>query len=150
SHEVPAGPGADASSEWPVHVEQESATERKSAFARGAATARDSAAVAFHHIAERAKTSIAQVAARVRNRRKEGDGRIRRTTAPPPAGPLHASGRKVVRGELEESSDFDPPATSRFKITKKKVILASALSTALVVGGLVAKKSWTNAPLSTV
>jgi hypothetical protein len=128
-------------------AEDEESKKLKSAFARGAAKAREDATAAFMRWSKRAKTTFAMMAARAQAKKSESvEAAPRRTTAPPPGGALHASGRKVVRGDIEESKEFDP-VKPRFKITKKKAVIASAVTAALVIG-LVAMKKPAPAPIA--
>jgi hypothetical protein len=86
---------------------------------------------------KRAKTTAALLAAKARKSRDtESDVPMRRTTAPAPGGGLHAAGRKVVRGSMPDTHfEEEPQATSRFKITKKKIAVAGSLA---IATGLVA------------
>jgi hypothetical protein len=105
----------------------------KKVFSRGAAKV----GPAISSWAKRAKVTAALLAARARG--GSGDDvevPVRRTTAPAPGGGLHAEGRKVVRGSVPDDR-FGPleeePPPGRFKMTKKKAAIASAIGIAGVL-----------------
>jgi hypothetical protein len=82
-----------------------------------------------------AMTALGLLAARARKvARKGSDGgpMTRRTTAPPPTGALHASGRKVVRGE--PGSAMDALEDRNAPVAKRRLAVAAAV---LVAGVLV-------------
>lgn len=92
---------------------------------------------AMMSFAKRAKVTMALLAAKVAAKRGgSGDDveiPMRRTTAPAPGGGLHASGRKVIRGEVgEEKTDEETPKP-RFKITKRKAAVAGAIGVASIL-----------------
>jgi hypothetical protein len=89
---------------------------------------------AMMSFAKRAKVTMALLAAKIAARRGgSGDDveiPMRRTTAPAPGGGLHASGRKVIRGEIgEDKADEDEPKP-KFKITKRRAAVAGAIGVA--------------------
>src|SRR5262249_8248741 len=88
----------------------------KAGFAKGAAKGTPAIASWAKH----AKIAAAVLAARVKRSGGETDVEIapRRTTAPPPGGGLHASGRKVVRGSVPDFGPMDeePVAPNRFAL----------------------------------
>ncbi len=93
---------------------------------------------AVEQFAGRAKTMIALLA----KRRLESRSPLRRTTAPPPGGGLHARGRGVVRGEAksvpgEENASGSKSGTT----TKRKAVVAGAVMLAAVLGAFAMKKS---------
>lgn len=96
---------------------------------------------AFERFARRAKTTVALIAQR-RALRIDDGGASRRTTSLPPGGGLHASGRRVVRGEsspsLQPSLQESPP---KLQVTKRKAIVAGAVMMAAIAGALVLKKA---------
>jgi hypothetical protein len=124
----------------PQDPEVDEASEKlKSPFARGAAKITP----ALEQWAKRAKTTIALLAAK----RKGGSGDdveipMRRMTAPPPDGALHASGRKVVRGEIgEETKGEESDAKSPLmKITKKKAAIGGAIAIASILALVATRK----------
>lgn len=135
--EVP--PAEVAAKAVPVPEEEEPA-EMKSKFAQTAEKARVGATQAFETMLKRAKTTMALIAARAA--RKNGDSGddveipMRRMTAPPPDGALHASGRKVVRGEIGEKNEAELVAgmpKMPFKMTKKKAVVAGAIGVATIL-----------------
>lgn len=91
---------------------------------------------AMMSFAKRAKVTMALLAAKIAAKRGgSGDDveiPMRRTTAPAPGGGLHASGRKVIRGEIgEDKIDDDAPKPKRkLEITKRKVAVAGAIGVA--------------------
>jgi hypothetical protein len=95
---------------------------------------------ALERFVRRAKTTAALMMER---KRAEDLGPARpRTTSMPPGGGLHASGRKVVRGDSSPAIQTDKGGTpSRLISTKGKVIVAGAVMTASVAGALVLKKA---------
>ena len=99
---------------------------------------------AFERLANRAKTTIALLAAR-RGMRGDDPSMPRRTTAPAPGGGLHATGRRVVRGEQASATDEAAP-TSKLKLTRRKAAIASAVMITAVIGAIAMKKSHHDAP----
>ena len=70
--------------------------------------------------------------------KKRGEGKkddvaipLRRTTSPPPAGALHSSGRKVIRGDVEEESYM--VEKKPFKFTKRHGAVAGAVGIASIL-----------------
>lgn len=119
--------------------EEPEGADMKSAFARGALKARADATVAFEKMAKRAKTTFAMLASKIK-KGEEAEAPLRRMTAPPPGGALHASGRKVVRGSVVEEKAEAPAPKPRLKITKKKVVVAGAASAALLLALVASRK----------
>jgi hypothetical protein len=91
----------------------------KGALAKGAA----GVAPALSALTRRAKTALALLAAK-RAAAKEPP---RRTTAPPPGGGLHATGKKVVRGETTP----EVPGLRRLTLDKRHVALGGAAALAI-------------------
>ncbi len=118
-----------------IEVDEES-KKLKGALARGAAKVTP----ALQVFAKRAKDAIAQMAARAKKKAGEVEIPIRRTTAPPPGGALHAAGRKVVRGEIAADKEFDAPPAPRFKMTKKKAAIAAAVSATILLAMVATRK----------
>jgi hypothetical protein len=110
----------------------EDSQKMKSAFARTAAKVTP----ALEKWAKRAKTTMALLAARASAKRAgaadDVEIPVRRTTAPAPGGGLHAAGRKVVRGEIEEPI-IDEPVKPRFAITKKRAMVGGAIGIASIL-----------------
>jgi hypothetical protein len=94
---------------------------------------------AIEKLANRAKTTIALLAAR-RSLRGEDPSMPRRTTAPAPGGGLHATGRRVVRGEQGSATD-EAPGASKLKLTRRKAAIASAVMITAIIGAVAMKKS---------
>ncbi|MGD0529417.1 MAG: PilZ domain-containing protein [Polyangiaceae bacterium] len=93
---------------------------------------------AMEKLANRAKTTIALLAAR-RTLRGDEASMPKRTTAPAPGGGLHAAGRRVVRGEQASVTDEAKPA-NKMKLTRRKVAVGSAVMVAAIIGALALKK----------
>jgi hypothetical protein len=80
----------------------------------------------------RAKTTMGLVRERARSAAKGNDEPPRRTTAPPPAGALHATGRKVVRGEPASAVEVvDGKPTG---VTRRRLAVGGAVVVAAVLG----------------
>jgi len=73
---------------------------------------------------------------------------FRRTTAPPPGGALHASGRKVVRSEPEVDVMKEEVPVKRFPITKRRAIVGGAVGVAVLLAFFALKKPAPQAPLA--
>ncbi|WP_394834066.1 PilZ domain-containing protein [Pendulispora rubella] len=102
---------------------------------------------AINAFAQRAKTTFALLAAR--KWRDQRDGReakddvgipMRRVTAPPPGGGLHAEGRKVVRdfASLREGLEDKPAGLA--SLDKKKMILGGVAGALLILGAVAMRK----------
>jgi hypothetical protein len=92
---------------------------------------------ALERFAERTKTMVALLA----KRRLADRSPLRRTTAPPPGGGLHATGRRVVRGEAASLHGDDNAAEPNAGTGRRKVALAGAVMLAAVLGAMVIKRS---------
>jgi hypothetical protein len=128
-----SAPGATPASDDLAAVEEASA-KMKGAFARSLTRV----GPAVERLAERAKTMVTLLA----NRSDKDRSPVRRTTAPPPGGALHASGRRVVRGE--EASAGDPgtlDGATKTMTTRRKAAIAGAVMLTAVVGAIAIKKS---------
>jgi hypothetical protein len=147
--DAPAAPVATATpaERAPSPVEEKAgdlaAVEEASAKMKGT-IARSAARVgpALEQFATRAKTAIALLAKRSREGSGDAAGSPRRTTAPAPGGGLHATGRRVVRGDATSpAGDEAADASNKLKLTRRKAALASAVMIAAVLGALALKKS---------
>ena len=114
---------------------EEASKQMKGALARNIARI----GPAFERFARRAKTTVALIAQR-RAQRVDESGAARRTTSMPPGGGLHASGRRVVRGESSPSLAEGSPAP-KLQMTQRKAIVAGAVMMAAIAGALVLKKA---------
>ncbi len=114
---------------------EDAARTMKGGFARAAAQI----GPALARLANQAKTTVALLAQRGRDPVGAGPS-PRRTTAPPPGGGLHTSGRRVVRGEAGPSpADAVRP---RGLFTKRKAAaMAGGVMVAAVLGALVLKST---------
>lgn len=135
SESDPPAPAASAAAKMTDDSIEEESQKLKSAFARGAAKVGPTLTA----WAKRAKTTIALLAAK----RHGGSGDdvevpMRRTTAPPPGGGLHASGRKVIRGEPEPEK-LDVPKTG-FKMTKRKIGAIGTIGVATILAFVAFRK----------
>lgn len=143
--EADAAPAPSAAAKEASDETVDDVSPLKSAFARGAAKV----GPALEKLATRAKTTMALIAAR----RKGGSGDdveipIRRTTAPAPGGGLHASGRKVIRGEIGEGKPAEPASKPRLPIPKKKAAIAGAIALAAVLAYVGFRKPAAPPPLA--
>jgi len=99
-------------------------------------------APALERFANRAKTTIALLAARHRDRaRTDGSPSPRRTTAPAHGGGLRTSGRRVVRGDVDAAEAADVAADPKPRMARRKVALAGAILMVALVGGVALKKT---------
>lgn len=126
-------------------VEAES-RKLKGSFARNASKV----APALLSWAARAKTTVALLAAKAKAARAGGDAEVpvRRTTAPAPGGGLHAAGRRVVRGSMHDDEPVEEAPKPGFKVTKKKIAVAGALGTAVLLAFFAMRKPAPPAPLA--
>ena len=140
AHAAPASPqpAEDRS------IEEESG-QMRGAFARGAAKV----GPAFAAMMTRAKVTMALLAAKRSGGTKDDVAvPFRRTTAPPPGGALHASGRKVVRSEPEVDVMKEEVPVKRFPITKRRAIVGGAVGVAVLLAFFALKKPAPQAPLA--
>jgi hypothetical protein len=136
-HPAEHAPAAEAKAAPSEEAEE---PKMKSAFARTAEKARVDATIAFEKMAKKAKTTIAMIAAKVK-KTDDGEAPVRRMTAPPPGGALHAAGRKVIRSSVADEQEIkEPAAKPRIKVTKKKIAVAGAVSAALVLAIIATRK----------
>jgi hypothetical protein len=143
-----ANPAATAAPR-PGKVDDLEAVEEAGAQMKGA-VARNIARIgpAMERFAKRAATTVAMLAARTTTK-TDDSAAPRRTTAPAPGGGLHASGKRVVRGEAVSTTD-EAPATPKVKLTKRNAAIASAVMLAAILGALALKKTHHDAPVATV
>ena len=129
----------------PSNADDLAAVEEAGAQMKGA-VARNFARVgpAMEKLAQRAKTTIALLAARA-SRPKDDVASPRRTTAPAPGGGLHAAGKKVIRGEAVSMTDEAAPPP-RMKLTKRNAAIASAVMIAAILGAIALKKTHHEGP----
>ncbi|HEX3770693.1 MAG TPA: PilZ domain-containing protein [Polyangiaceae bacterium] len=90
---------------------------------------------AVERFAERAKTMVQLLA-----KKRQEQSPARRTTAPAPGGGLHASGRRVVRGE-EAIPVVEDTAELKHAMFKRKAMVGLGVMLAAVLGAMVLKKS---------
>ena len=124
---------------------EEMSGKMRGALSRGAAKV----GPAFAAMMTRAKVTMALLAAK-RNGGTKDDVAVpfRRTTAPPPGGALHASGRKVVRSEPELDLAKEEPPMRKFPITKRRAIVGGAVGVAVLLAFVALKKPAPQAPLA--
>jgi hypothetical protein len=79
----------------------------------------------------------------LRSSSSASDSGPRRTTAPAPGGGLHASGRRVVRGDSTPAAPAAEvaPVSGGLKVTPRRLVLAGGVMTAAIVGALALKKA---------
>ncbi len=105
-----------------VEIEEES-KKMKGSFAKNAAKVTP----ALMDFAKRAKATVGVLLEKRKQRAKENAEAIKRTTAPPPGGGLHATGRKVVRAQ-------DMVASPKKKLdTKRKIVIGASAGLAVVL-----------------
>lgn len=109
---------------------------------------------AMMSFAKRAKVTMALFAAKIAAKRGgSGDDveiPMRRTTAPAPGGGLHASGRKVIRGEVGEEKSDDEKPKKKFEVTKRKAAIAGAIGVAGILAIVAMRKPAEAPPLAAV
>jgi hypothetical protein len=135
-----AAPTAEARPQFVAPSDDLAAVEEASRQMKGA-LARNIARIgpAFERFARRATTTVALMAQR-RAARVDDGGAARRTTSLPPGGGLHASGRRVVRGESSPGlQPSTPEGAPKLQVTKRKAIVAGAVMMAAIAGALVLK-----------
>jgi hypothetical protein len=107
---------------------------------------------AMMSIAKRARSTMALLAAKIAAKRGgSGDDveiPMRRTTAPAPGGGLHASGRKVIRGEVGEENADEAKPKRKLEITKRKAAVAGAIGVAGILAIFAVSKPAPPAPLA--
>ncbi len=124
---------------------EEVSGQMRGAFARGAAKV----GPAFAAMMTRAKVTMALLAAKRRGGSKDDVAvPIRRMTAPPPGGALHASGRKVVRSDPELDAMKDELPVKRLPITKRRAIVGGAVGISLLLAFVALRKPAAQAPLA--
>lgn len=132
---------APAQAQPAPHDEEDDVGPMKSKLARGAEKARADATKAFEKISSRAKVTFAMLAAKMKKGEEPPEAPVRRMTAPPPGGALHASGRKVVRTSVPAEEEIKEAAPKvPFKITKKKAAVAGAVGVATLLMILAMRK----------
>ena len=134
---VVAAPAVEAGD---ADAPDEDSKKLKSAFARSAAKVTPT----LEKWAKRAKTTVALLAARASAKRNgaadDVEIPVRRTTAPAPGGGLTTSGRKVVRGEIEEPMLEEPLEKPRFTMTKKKMAVGGGIGIAVILLAVAMRK----------
>ncbi|HEX7663642.1 MAG TPA: hypothetical protein VF407_03985, partial [Polyangiaceae bacterium] len=108
----------------------ENASEQmKSAFARKAAMVTPALLEAVK------KYKAAAIAFAEKKMKKTEEAAPKRMTAPPPGGALHATGRKVIRDEVEaDAADKGIPAfLAKAEVHKKKIMVGSACAALLML-----------------
>lgn len=132
-HEAGAAPDPDYESI------KSASDQMKGAFARAAAKA----GPAMVDFAKRAKITVALLAARRAAKKEEAAAPPRRMTSPPPGGALHASGRKVIRGDsLADAKHEADEATKagKFPVNKRGIAIGSAAGIALLLVAVAMRK----------
>ncbi|MDP9033786.1 MAG: hypothetical protein M3O50_03190, partial [Myxococcota bacterium] len=114
---------------------EEASARMRGAFARQVA----SVGPALARVAQRAKTTVGLLAKK--RVRADEPASVRRTTAPAFGGGLHASGRRVVRGDGSSPPGEEGSAATKSRLTKRKAAMASAVMLVAIAGALALKKS---------
>jgi hypothetical protein len=94
---------------------------------------------AMGRLASQAKTMFEILRSHRANRLDEAAA-ARRTTSPPPGGGLHASGRRVVRGEPGAPTSEDEMALPKLPMKGRRAVIAGGVMAAAIVGALAVKK----------
>ncbi len=145
AHPAPAAPQPTAAANEDLSME-EASSKMRGAIARGAAKV----GPAFAAMMTRAKVTMALLAAKRAGGSKDDVAiPFRRTTAPPPGGALHASGRKVIRSEPEIEMK-EEAFTKKSPFTKRRAIIASSVGVAAILAFVALKKPAPQAPLAAV
>jgi len=119
-----------ASSAADMSEEMEAARMMRSKFSKAAADLMPKVA----ELGARAKTTVGLLFSKALERTKgHGDGAPRRTTSPPPAGALHASGKRVVRDGDDAELDGRAGGPRRRKIGKKGMVALGGTTGLLTV-----------------
>jgi hypothetical protein len=95
---------------------------------------------ALGRFAEQARTMVAVLA----QRRREGAAEAstgRRTTAPAPGGGLHATGRRVVRGDASVPDRDEVTPATRIPLTGRRAAVAGGVMIAAILGAFALKKA---------
>ncbi|HXX67083.1 MAG TPA: PilZ domain-containing protein [Polyangiaceae bacterium] len=130
---IPEEKSAASPSRGSMPLVEQTAQEMRGAFARSLDGVRPLAGRMLAQL----KTTVAVLAKR---RRDAAASTPRRTTAPPPGGALHATGRRIVRGESSPVQD-EVPAIAHAKLTRRRAALAGSVVLAVAIGLLAIKKS---------
>ncbi len=137
-----ASPQATAESDPSI---EDASGKMRGAIARGAAKVGPAMAAMM----TRAKVTMALLAAKRRGGTKDDVAiPLRRMTAPPPGGALHASGRKVVRSEPELGALKGEEAPKTLSLTKRRAIVGGAAAVAVLLAFVALKKPAPQAPLA--
>ncbi len=94
---------------------------------------------AMGRFASQARTMFEILRSRRANRLDEAAA-ARRTTAPPPGGSLHASGRRVVRGEPDAPAADGEAIPPKLPMTGRRAVIAGGVVVAAILGALAVKK----------
>jgi PilZ domain len=117
-----------AASDVPNDDDMDAARQMKSKLGNAAAAM----VPVMARLGSRAKTTASLLLAKAFERSRGGAGAPRRTTAPPPTGALHASGKRVIReGSLSGESADELPRPSR--VSKKAMMMGLGGTTGLAV-----------------
>ena len=126
---------------------QAGAGKMKGALARGASQV----GPAFRKMMNRAKVTIALLAAKRRLGAAGTAVPLRRTTAPAPGGGLHTSGRKVVRGDpaTEAAKEIPSGIPRGLSMNKRRMGIGAAVLAAVILLVVAFKKPAAQPPLAT-
>jgi hypothetical protein len=129
---------------------EDAGSKMKGAIARGAAKVGPALTNGLGKIWNRARVTMALIAA------KRGGGSaddvgipIRRVTSPPPGGGLHTAGRKVIRGEIAaEEPEEKEEQVGFLKRHKRKIALGGTIGVAMLLTAIALKKPAAPPPLA--
>ena len=118
----------------------------RGAIARGAAKV----GPALTAMMQRAKVTVALLAAKRRGGSRDDVAiPMRRTTAPPPGGALHASGRKVVRSEPDpDMMRAGDEMLPKKLVTKRRAMVGGAIGVAAILAVVALRKPAPEKPLA--
>ena len=124
-----------------LHAFEQAGDAMKGAFARGASKVTP----AIMKMMKRARVTVALLAAKRQGSTGEDVSiPVRRRTSPPIGGGLHASGRKVVRGDslpdARAQAVAASPLNSLHTISRKKLAIGGAVGLALILGAVAMRK----------
>ena len=133
------GEAASAAADPDYESIKSASDQMKGAFARAAAKA----GPAMVDFAKRAKITVALLAARRAAKKEEAAAPPRRVTSPPPGGGLHASGRKVIRGDSLADAKHEADEAlkvGKFPVNKRGIAIGSAAGIALLLLAVAMRK----------
>jgi hypothetical protein len=134
-----AGAGRAGSASGPAFQSDDLAAVEQASIEMKGAVARSAAKIgpALGRFAEQAKTMVGILARRALHRTDDSSG-PRRTTSPAPGGGLHATGRRVVRGDSSPTTE-GTAGVPKAPWTRRRALLVSGVMATALVGALALK-----------